>query len=54
MTSESSMDDFEQVSANFELFIRGAGTIFLGKETFTEIIKYVGSQTNEFWEEIAN
>ncbi|WP_289997894.1 SMI1/KNR4 family protein [Photorhabdus laumondii] len=54
MTSESSMDDFEQVSTSFELFIRGVGTIFLGKETSTKIIKYVGSRTNEFWEEIAN
>ncbi|HGY1115960.1 TPA: nuclease [Providencia rettgeri] len=54
MTSESSMDDFEQIASDFLLFFRGLGTLFINKESPKNIAQLVSSQTIEFWDELSN
>ncbi|MEG0279539.1 MAG: nuclease [Morganella sp. (in: enterobacteria)] len=54
MTSESSMDDLEQIASDFLFFFRGIGTLFLTKEAPDVIAKLVSSQTIEFWDKLSN
>ena len=54
MTSESTMDEFELVATNFNLFIRALGSLFLNTATVDEIRKEVGADSRtEIWQIMA-
>lgn len=52
ITSEQTMDGWESIADNFELFIRGVGSYFLKACPLTEIIKSTGAIDISFWNNI--
>ncbi|QIG07003.1 SMI1/KNR4 family protein [Proteus sp. ZN5] len=52
MTSESSMDSFEHIAANFFAFFSAVATLFLTNISPDRIIKLTSSQTTSFWHQL--
>ncbi|WP_109850332.1 nuclease [Proteus sp. CA142267] len=52
MTSESSMDSFEHIAANFFVFFSAVTTLFLTDISPDRIIKLTSSQTTSFWHQL--
>ncbi|WP_193016257.1 nuclease [Proteus sp. FME41] len=52
MTSESTMDSFEHIAANFFIFFSAVATLFLTDISSDSVIKLTSSQTTSFWHEI--
>lgn len=49
MTSESSMDSFEHIAANFSVFFSAVATLFLTDISPDRVIELTSSQTTLFW-----
>ncbi|MFW0767458.1 nuclease [Trabulsiella odontotermitis] len=52
ITSESDINENEPISVNFELFIRGVGSLFLKHCQPTEVCVSVGARNKDFWNNI--
>ncbi|EJQ2917570.1 nuclease, partial [Cronobacter sakazakii] len=41
-----------EISKNFELFVRGVGTLFLKEGTASEVAVAVGAVNQDFWQSL--
>lgn len=54
ITGESYQYQQNEISKNFELFVRGVGTLFLKEGTASEIAVAVGAVNQDFWQSLSN
>ncbi|EOC0874638.1 nuclease, partial [Cronobacter sakazakii] len=52
ITEESYQYQENEISKNFELFVRGVGTLFLKEGTASEVAVAVGAVNQDFWQSL--